>query len=152
MQSFYALITVMDSPGYPAHPIAPGGPPPSIWPSPGRPEHPIFYPPGIWGPTDPRPGWGLPGQPPGIWGGANEPFPTPPIVIIPPTEPGKPPLVIWGPGDPRPTPPIELPGGGNPPPGGEPVKIIEWKTAWTPQTGWIVVGVPQVPHPAPAKK
>lgn len=45
-------------------------------------------PPGIWGPTDPRPGWGLPGQPPGIWGGGNEPFPTPPIHIPrPPVDP-----------------------------------------------------------------
>ena len=35
------------------------------------PEHPIFYPPGIWGPTDPRPGWGLPGPQP--------PFPQPPM-------------------------------------------------------------------------
>lgn len=111
-------------------------------------------PPGIWGggnegfPTHPiAPG----GRPPGIWGGGNEPFPTPPIVI-PPEKPGDPPLVIWGPNDPRPTPPIELPGGGNPPPGGDRVKLIEWKTAWTPSTGWIVVGIPQVPHPAPAKK
>ena len=29
----------------------------------GRPEHPIYYPPGIWGPNDPRPGWGLPKPP-----------------------------------------------------------------------------------------
>ena len=84
--------------GQPTHPIAPGGPPP-----------------GIWGPTDPRPGYGLPGggggggdvgiwpspghpahpiapggrpRPPGIWGGAGEGFPTPPIHIpAPPTEP-----------------------------------------------------------------
>lgn len=109
-------------------------------------------PPGIWGgPIDPHPDHGLPGKPPGTWGGAGEPMPTPPIVI-PPTEPGKPPLVIWGPGDPRPTPPIELPGVPPPPTGGDRVQLIEWKTAWTPNTGWVVVGVPQVPHPAPAAK
>lgn len=49
---------------HPEHPIAPGGPPPSIWPSPGHPAHPIVIPPGIWGPGDGRP--------------------TPPIVIPPP--------------------------------------------------------------------
>ena len=82
-----------------------GGPLPG---GPGRPEPPL----GIWGPTDPRPGYGLPGQPPGIWGGGGVPMPTPPI-YLPPVNPGEPPLVIWGPGDPRPTPPIHLPG---PPP------------------------------------
>jgi hypothetical protein len=95
----------------------------------------------------------LPGQPPGIWGGGNQPFPTPPIVI-PPQKPGDPPLVIWGGGNqPFPTPPIELPGdGGEPPPGGEPVRLVEWHTAWTEETGWVVVGVPTVPTPAPSKK
>ena len=44
-------------------------------------------PPGIWGPTDPRPGWGLPEQPPGIWG-PTDPRPSHPIVIPkPPTDP-----------------------------------------------------------------
>jgi hypothetical protein len=28
-------------PGFPTAPIAPGGPPPSVWPSPGYPSHPI---------------------------------------------------------------------------------------------------------------
>jgi hypothetical protein len=36
---------IWPSPGYPAHPIAPGGPPPGIWPSPGVPTHPIVLPP-----------------------------------------------------------------------------------------------------------
>src|SRR5580765_5122931 len=60
-------------PGYPAHPIAPGGPPPGIWPSPGHPAHPIA--PG-GPPPEASQGPGLPthpiapgGQPPGIWGG-----------------------------------------------------------------------------------
>lgn len=92
------------------------------------------------------------GSPPGIWG-PTDPFPTPPIVI-PPETPSEPPLVIWGPNDPRPTPPIELPGGGNPPTGGERVKLVEWHTAWTEETGWIIVGTPAegVPHPTPSKK
>lgn len=174
MAGFLAYIIPI-SEGVPTHPIAPGGQPPGTWgggnvpmpsppianvpgapgyrpPTPGaHPEHPIVYPPEIWGPTDPRPGYGLPGRPPGTWGGAGEPFPTPPIVI-PPTQPGQPPLVIWGPGDPRPTPPIELPGGGNPPEGGEPVRLVEWHTAWTEETGWIVVGTPTVPHVTPSKK
>jgi hypothetical protein len=28
---------------------------------------------------------------------------------------------------------------------------IDWKTAWTPQHGWIVVGVPNVPVPTPSE-
>lgn len=43
-------------PGYPAHPIAPGGRPPSVWPSPGHPAHPIVIPPTIW--PDPPEGQG----------------------------------------------------------------------------------------------
>lgn len=107
-----------------------------------HPEHPIVIPPG---PIKP------PEKPPGIWGGANEPFPTPPIVI-PPDKPNAPPLLIWGGGNqPFPTPPIQLPGQPAPPEGGNPVKLVEWRTAWTQNTGWIVVGIPQVPHPAPAR-
>lgn len=107
-----------------------------------HPEHPIVLPPG---PIRP------PGNPPGTWGGANEPFPTPPIVI-PPDKPNVPPLLIWGGGNqPFPTPPIQLPGQPPPPEGGQPVKLVEWRTAWTQNTGWIVVGIPQVPHPAPSR-
>jgi hypothetical protein len=83
---------------------------------------------GIWGPTDPRPGWGLPEQPPGIWGGGNVPMPTPPIYFPPsggggqpgvPTHPIYNPPGIWGPNDPRPSQPIYFPdrpgsGGGQP--------------------------------------
>ena len=44
-------------------------------------------PPQIWGPTDPRPGWGLPSEPPVIWG-PNDPRPTPQIHIPrPPVDP-----------------------------------------------------------------
>jgi hypothetical protein len=94
---------------FPSHPISPGGPPPHV-------EHPI--PPTVWPRPPGRPG----GKPPlGIWGGGNEPFPTPPIYIGPPTE--------------------------------EPPKseIITWHSAWSEATGWIVVGVPEAPHPAPSQ-
>lgn len=98
-----------------------GGSPPGIWgPTDPRPQPPINLPPGypgqppgIWGPTDPRPGWGLPdggqgGGSPPGIWGPNDPRPSPPI-YLPPVQPGEPPLVIWGPGDPRPQPPIHLP-------------------------------------------
>lgn len=51
-------------------------------------------------------------QPLSMWGGANEPFPTPPIAEPPWGFGGRPPTGIWGPGDPRPTPPIAEPPGG----------------------------------------
>jgi hypothetical protein len=97
-------------PGFPTHPIAPGGQPPGIWPSPGHPSHPI------------APG----GQPPGIWGGGNEPFPTPPI-FIPPNQP-----------------PVD-------PPSDD--AVIEWKSGWTADKGWVTVGIvtPEMPVPTPSK-
>jgi hypothetical protein len=55
---------------HPAHPIVI---PPEVWPNPPEstgPEHPIVI------------------VPPGIWGGGNEPFPTPPIVIVLPPDEG----------------------------------------------------------------
>jgi hypothetical protein len=165
-------------PGWPAHPIAPGGRPPGIWGGPpnyvdigppgpqpppwypGAPTHPI--PPGVW-PTPP-------GSPPlGTWGGANQPFPSnpiapggpPPSVSHPippgiwPTPPGggAPTPPPWWPGAPtHPIPPIV--GGGPivPPPGvPEAESLIDWKSAWSPTTGWVVVGIPQVPVPTPSK-
>ncbi|MET0653690.1 MAG: hypothetical protein ABWY63_14360 [Hyphomicrobiaceae bacterium] len=74
-------------PGFPTHPIAPGGPPPGVWPQP---------PVGIW-PNPPgggpRPDQGLPGQrPPGIWGGAPS-YPDqglPPGSAVPPPQVGIP--------------------------------------------------------------
>lgn len=117
--------------GYPAHPIAPGGPPPGTWGGSGQP-FPGYglpgQPPGTWGGSgQPFPGYGLPGQPPGIWGGSNEPFPGyglpgrpggggPPSVwpgvpahpiVIPPVKPGDPPT-IWPPAG-HPAHPIVLP-------------------------------------------
>ena len=89
-------------------------------------------PPGIWGPTDPRPGnpiSGIPG--------------------LPGYEPPSRPPIIWGPDDPRPQPPIELPP--DLPPTLPDQRPIDWKAAWTPETGWIVVGIPNVPVPTPSK-
>ena len=78
--------------------------------------------------------------------------------------PGGPPLGFWGgrppeyvdiggPGpQPHPEHPIVLPPDlppTLPPPDDRP---IEWKAAWTPTSGWVVVGVPQGPHPTPSKK
>lgn len=145
MPAMLAWIVPIDMGNTPTHPIAPGGQPPGtwggasepfpgyglppatgIWPSPGYPAHPI------------APG----GRPPGIWGGGNQPFPTPPIVIPPG---GLPPGFWGGSGEGFPTHPIAPGGEGE---GGEPK--IEWKTAWSPTTGWIVVGIPNVDHAAPA--
>jgi hypothetical protein len=103
---------------------------PGVKPQP-HPEHPIYFPPpgsppplGIWGPPD---------MPPGFWGGGMgpgvkpQPKPEHPIVLPPNLPP-------------------EIP----PPNGGSPIPI-DWKVAWTPTTGWIVVGVPSGAHPAPSK-
>jgi hypothetical protein len=86
----------------------------------------------------------MPGGPPlGFWGGRP-----PEYVDIggPPPQPG-----IW-PSPGVPTHPIVLPPDlppTLPPPDDRP---IEWKAAWTPTTGWVVVGVPQGPVPTPSKK
>jgi len=130
---------IWPSPGHPSHPIAPGGPPPGIWPSPGHPDQ------------------GLPGP---------QPTPTPPIYF--PPEGSEPPLGIWGPTDPRPG--TGLPGAQPqpehpivlppdlpteiPPEGETPASPIEWKTGWTQETGWVIVGVVKpdnVPHPTPSQ-
>lgn len=55
--------SIWPSPGYPAHPIAPGGPPPSIWPDPGYPAHPIVIPPDALAPGVPAHPIFLPGYP-----------------------------------------------------------------------------------------
>jgi hypothetical protein len=144
--TFQGVLTYSDvgvgggpMPGGPeaTHPIAPGGPPPQIWPGPGYPAHPI------------APG----GQPPYPSQGPG--FPTNPIVIPPgglapgiPSHPIYwPPYPSQGPG--FPTHPIAP--GGPPPVPAHPIVIpgddeanpkFEVKAAWTPQTGWIVVIVP----------
>jgi len=142
---------------HPSHPIAPGGRPPGIWG--GPPMYPDQglpgKPPGIWGGAPPYPDQGLPGQGGGGGGGGggNFPsqgpgFPTNPIVIPPDAiAPGVPSHPIYW--------PIQPPGGPSgpetPPTAEHPIVIpgddeqspkFEVKTAWSPQTGWIVVVVP----------
>lgn len=145
-------------PGFPTNPIAgPGRPPwwgmaqdPGYGISSDRPTHPIYYPPypsqGPGFPTNPIAG---PGRPP-WWGMAQDPGYGRPV-----GPGGGPPLVIWGPPGPWPTPPIALPPNLPPslPPaqgsGGQPVPV-EWKTGWSEQTGWVVVGVPTGVVPTPS--
>jgi hypothetical protein len=161
-------VGIWPSPGHPAHPIAPGGPPGVVSP-------PIYYP--------PYPDQGLPpypahpiapgGSPPGYWGGVAPPLPTHPIapggpppspshpITLPPgTIPGTKPEhpIVIPPAPPGvPTHPIVLP-----PPGSaeQPEVLANWdaKAVWTPQSGWVVAVVPTPSHPgvptpsAPSKK
>jgi hypothetical protein len=120
-------LEVVSGPGggeHPAHPIAPGGPPPSVMPPiyyPPVPAHPIVIPPDAIAP-------GVPTHPIYI-----PIYPAHPIVIPPDAiAPGVPahPIVIppedlppgiWGGGnEPFPTPPIVIP---QPPGGGPPIGI-----------------------------
>ena len=137
----------------------------------GGPQPPL----GIWGPGDPRPtnpiaGWDpatgafpkpQPPSPPLVIWGPGDPQPTLPIAGWTPGSgtfpPGtSPPLGTWGPGDPRPTLPIS---GWNPITGAWPelpaevpdLGPVEWKAAWTAETGWVVIGIPKGPIPTPSK-
>lgn len=83
-----------------------------------------------------------PSQPPGGGGGGSPGVPTfpiwgPPGTVFPP-GPGYPPVA----GHPLPEPPDKPPEPIQPP--------IDWKVIWTPTEGWVVVGIPNVPHPSPA--
>jgi hypothetical protein len=137
MPQLYWIIPLESSPGAPTHPIAPGGPPLGIWggpplyPDQGLPgqqpgvSHPIApggRPPGIWGGPPLYPDQGLPGSQPHPDQGlpGSQPHPSHPIWIGPPTS----------------TP--------------DPEPVVEWHTAWSQATGWIVVGIPNVPAPAPS--
>lgn len=172
-QPFLALITPLAGSGnYPDNTL----------PQPQPPQPPL----GIWGPTDPRPGYGLPGSQPrpdqglppfpsqGLPG--NQPYPD---QGLPGGQGGRPSHPIYYPPYPdqglpgsQPRPDNTLPGNqpypdqGLPPFISHPIVLppdlpeelpdpdnrpIDWKTAWTPQTGWIVVGIPQGPVPTPSK-
>ncbi len=172
-QQYLALITVL-SPAVPDNslpmpqpPVDPGYSPGWARPRPPRPDQGLPgnqpYPDqGLPG-NQPYPDQGLPGQPPRPWGPIHypdqglpggQPYPD---QGLPGGQGGRPshpiyfPPEISGPNDPRPTPPIALP-----PdlpdnlPGGQGERPIEWKIGWTPQTGWIVVGVPQFPVATPS--
>ena len=158
---FTALITPFDPslkpdntlPG-PQPPTGGTAPPPVVDNTlPGdipRPEHPIYYPlpPGV--PV--YPDNTLPGEQPVI----DNTLPVPPggnggwlPVYIDNTLPGdlpRPDNTLPGP-QPRPEHPIVLP-----PPGSVPEGPVDWRAAWTPATGWIVVGFPTGPVPTPSKK
>jgi hypothetical protein len=78
-------------------------------------------------------------------------WPQPPVIVQPP----------WVPHPEHPIPPTVWPNPpgqpGQPPEGGgegDRQKLIEWKAAWSPQTGWIVVGVPndQINVPTPSQQ
>lgn len=92
-----------------------------------------------------------PGQPPS--GGHPEhpifypPYPSHPI-YNPGGPPGSSPPGFWGGGmgpGVKPQPPTEQPP--------EPIEPpVEWKAVWAgPEQGWVVVGIPNVPHPTPSK-
>ena len=133
-------------PVFPAHPIAPGGPPPTATP-------PIYYPPEIW-PRPPAappvdPGYGIPGPP-------YPPHPAHPIYPPGPIAPGGPPPTatppIYYPPEVWPNPPVPpeqppvMPPGAILPPG--------WSWYYTDFWGWVLVwrptgggGKPQPPSP-----
>jgi hypothetical protein len=137
--------------GGPVYPPEGGGEsPPGIWgPTDPRPTPPIYFPPGGGGGGGPggRPEHPIAGPPDHIWG-PTDPRPTPPIYLPPGTIPGFPshPIVI-PPGEPgEPTHPIVLP----PPGGTEPPQVLknwEVKTYWSASTGWGVAIVPSESHP-----
>jgi hypothetical protein len=111
--------------------------------------------PGGGAPVDP--GYGVPEKPvdPGYGVDVGLGFlrPTHPIVLPPPVPPTTPPVdPIYGidedVGYVKPSHPIVLP----PPAPGKPAVEWELKVAWTPVTGWIVVGVPTGEHVTPSKK
>jgi len=160
--TYLALITPISSqasfpkPQPPGTPGAPGPQPPTgpggpVDPGYGisieRPSHPIWYPLPPGAPVDPE--YGIPeeGLPvidntlPGSSGGWAP-------VYIDNTLPGGSSGIGGGAGE-TPTHPIVLPEP-LPPEGNRPA--IEFKAAWTPTTGWIVIGVPTGEHPTPSKK
>lgn len=95
----------------------------------------------------------VPPEGPGTWPPQRPPHPSHPIVTPPPNggeqPPEAPPPSIWppGPGIDFPSHPIVLPDPGTPIPPGT---LITWKAVWSEDQGWFIVGVPNVPHPAPS--
>ena len=145
------------------YPLPPGAP---VDPDYGIPEDGPYPDQGLPG-SQPRPDQGLPGSQPKPDQGLP-PSPSHPIVL-PPGNGGWLPVYIDNtlPGD-QPKPDQGLPGSqprpdqglppfpshpiALPPPGSMPEGPVDWKAAWTPTTGWIVVGFPTGPSPTPSKK
>lgn len=173
MQPFLALITPVSDAGgggggsppqvnWPTFPSNPIAEPPWGWGArppqvnyPTFPSNPIAKPPWGWGQPNPPPG----GSPPVISGGPIDPYPD---IGFPGPQPGGPVHIWGGPYFPPivnwptfPSNPITNPGDPNNPaegqPGGNRTPKIEWKTAWSPSTGWIVVGVPTGEHVTPSQ-
>ena len=144
-----ALIIPMSSASAPDRPT-PGPTPPAggggpVDPDYGisieRPTHPIWYPLPPGAPVDPEYGVPEEGLPvidntlPGSGGGWAP-------VYIDNALPGR-----GSAGGEKPTHPIVIPEP-LPPEGDRPG--IEFKAAWTPMTGWIVIGIPTGEHPTPS--
>lgn len=99
----------------------------------------------------------LPPEGPGTWPPQRPPHPSHPIVTPPPgagEKPPVPPPSIWppGPGIDFPSHPIVIPPPVDPdkPPVIPPGSLITWTPVWTPDDGWQVIGIPNVPHPSPS--
>jgi hypothetical protein len=162
MTRYLAWITPINMSAYPDQGLPkpqPPKPPLSIWgPGDGRPTNPIVLP---LPPDAPYPDQGLPGNQPypdqGLPGDQPKPDNTLPgaqpkpehPIYLPPGSGAWDPVFIWGPSDPRPTPPIVIPPDV---PATPDAPAIKWKAIWTESTGWVVIGIPQGPHPTPSKK
>jgi hypothetical protein len=128
------------APGVPTHPIYnPAYPDQGLPGWQPRPSHPIA--PGGGGPVDP--GYGVP-----IGGRPSHPIYNPayPDNSLPGNQP-YPDNSLPG-SQPRPTPPIYI---GPIVPTPEPEPIVEWHSAWSPQTGWMTIGVPSGAAPTPSE-
>jgi hypothetical protein len=125
------------------------------YPGQGLPGHQPYPGQGLPG-NQPYPDQSLPGQQPGIWGPIFYPDQGLPQPGRPgggrPSHPIYYPPVIWDPS--RPSNPIVNPGDPDNPGAGQGGQgpQIEWKTAWSPTTGWVVVGVPTGEHVTPSEE
>jgi hypothetical protein len=105
--------------------------------------------------TLPTPQPPFPTRPPAYPDQSLPPFPSHPIVVPPggvwpPNPPvGQPPYPDQS-LPPFPSHPIVLPPNLPPTLPSPDNRPVDWKTAWTPATGWIVIGIPTGPVPTPA--
>jgi hypothetical protein len=166
MKPFLAVISPVASGAHPDHELPKPQPPTGSPPRPDhtlpgdlpRPSHPIYYPlpPGApvdpeYGVPDTHPDQGLPKPPPRPDQGLPGPQPHPEHpIVLPPDSGGWLPIYIWGPNDPRPTPPIVIPPDSETDDGAK----VEFKAMWSPETGWVSIGVvvPGGPAPTPSRR